>query len=428
MYTDNDWWRKADIPPKDKLPEEPYRTRVRRDYARVLHSPSFRRLEGKTQLFSGDESDFFRNRLTHSLEVAQLAKDIAIKINTNPELIEKGIEINPDICEIAGLVHDLGHPPFGHNGERALDDCMKQYGGFEGNAQTIRILTKLEKKERVDQKVIDDNGEDTRIGLNLTARVIASALKYDNCIEYERTEKCELSKGFYKSEKEIIDTIKSKVLGRKPTKGQVFKTVECQIMDIADDISYSTYDLEDAFKAGFLTPYDLISADEKIIEEIAKKLKKPITTEEIRNTIIETFGAAFALIINNDQKAIKPNDDLYFEKTIQNFINAYQSSKTISSDGYTRNQFSSFLVSMFLDGIEFSYDEKNPSQSKVKLNEKIELKVNVLKHFSYVALINSSKLKISEFRGYDIVQSIFTTLANYNHDGYKLIPEDFQNL
>jgi dGTPase len=112
------------------------------NYARVLHSPAFRRLQNKTQLFPGYESDFFRNRLTHSLEVAQIAKTIAHKLKKEyPEL-----DLEPDVCEIAGLMHDLGHPPFGHNGEMALDECMSQDGGFEGNAQTLRIITRLEKK------------------------------------------------------------------------------------------------------------------------------------------------------------------------------------------------------------------------------------------------------------------------------------------
>ena len=123
------------------------RTEWRRDFARLIHSPSFRRLQGKTQLYPGFESDFFRTRLTHSLEVAQIAKSLAIKINYKLDLEQKHkFRIEPDICEFAGLAHDLGHPPFGHQGERALDECMRDYGGFEGNAQTLRILSRIEKK------------------------------------------------------------------------------------------------------------------------------------------------------------------------------------------------------------------------------------------------------------------------------------------
>jgi len=102
-------------------------------------------LQGKTQLFPILESDFFRNRLTHSLEVAQIAKDIAIHLNNKHDEL-KNDPIDLDVVELAGMMHDLGHPPFGHTGEKALNECMKEHGGFEGNAQTIRIITKLEKK------------------------------------------------------------------------------------------------------------------------------------------------------------------------------------------------------------------------------------------------------------------------------------------
>jgi len=116
-----------------------------RDRARLIHSPSFRRLQGKTQLFAGLESDFFRNRLTHSLEVAQIAKTMARRLNSS-SFAKRPDQLDLDLVEFAGLAHDLGHPPFGHTGEKILDELMRDAGGFEGNAQTLRILTRLEKK------------------------------------------------------------------------------------------------------------------------------------------------------------------------------------------------------------------------------------------------------------------------------------------
>lgn len=101
----------------------------RRDYARLIHSPAFRRLQGKTQLFPGTESDFFRNRLTHSIEVAQIAKGIALNINSRGYFRKN--PINTDLVELAALAHDLGHPPFGHNGEHALDECMRKHGDLK---------------------------------------------------------------------------------------------------------------------------------------------------------------------------------------------------------------------------------------------------------------------------------------------------------
>lgn len=152
---------------------EPYRSPWRQDYARLIHAPCFRRLQGKTQVFPGHESDFYRNRLTHSLEVAQIAKSIAIRLNaTASEFAKPQNKIEPDLVEFAGLAHDLGHPPFGHNGEEALDECMRDHGGFEGNAQSLRIIAHLEKKIRATSEMADDapfDGDfnDLRRGLNL---------------------------------------------------------------------------------------------------------------------------------------------------------------------------------------------------------------------------------------------------------------------
>ncbi|MBX9710448.1 MAG: dNTP triphosphohydrolase [Xanthobacteraceae bacterium] len=143
LYRAGDFERVASVSKSDSF--EPFRSPFRRDIARLIHSPSFRRLQGKTQVFPGNDSDFFRNRLSHSLEVAQVAKSLAIRLNANSAHF-KNYKIDPDLVEFAALAHDLGHPPFGHNGEEALDEMMVNYGGFEGNAQTLHILARIEKK------------------------------------------------------------------------------------------------------------------------------------------------------------------------------------------------------------------------------------------------------------------------------------------
>jgi dGTPase len=190
LYSEDSWHR--DTP---EFHTQPWRSEARRDYARVIHSPSFRRLQGKTQMLPGQESDFFRNRLTHSLEVAQIAESIAYRLNHEDNLFE----IETRVCATAGLVHDLGHPPFGHNGERALDDKMREYGGFEGNAQTLRILSKLEKRGMIPHR--DTSTSDERVGLNLTYRTLASTLKYDKMIPHVRGEEETLVKGYYAEER-----------------------------------------------------------------------------------------------------------------------------------------------------------------------------------------------------------------------------------
>ena len=216
LYSKGD--RSRLLPSGEDKEEEPYRSPWRRDYARLIYSPSFRRLQGKTQVFPGHEFDFFRNRLTHSLEVAQIAKSIAIRLNSiASEFKKKGEALEPEIVEFAGLAHDLGHPPFGHNGEEALDERMRDRGGFEGNAQALRIVAHLEKKSTLrtvdDEMVPFDDHEDLRCGLNLTYRSLASLLKYDVMIPQhsaDRNTPNSVMKGYYGEEAELVEDIKKK--------------------------------------------------------------------------------------------------------------------------------------------------------------------------------------------------------------------------
>ena len=206
------------------------RSEFEHDRARIIHSAAFRRLQGKTQVFGIYEGDFFRTRLTHSLEVAQIAKGIALALGADPDLVEA-------VC----LAHDLGHPPFGHNGERTLHALMRAHGGFEGNAQTLRILTYLEQKHA------------DYAGLNLTYQTLDGVLKYKTCIDSTAIANAPQSpvKGFYTWDRQLVETIV-----QQTGSGQQ-RSVECQILDVADDIAYSVHDLEDSLKAGLLTQADL---------------------------------------------------------------------------------------------------------------------------------------------------------------------------
>lgn len=411
--------------PIDEKIEQEYRNEYRRDYARVLHSPSFRRLEHKTQLFPGYESDFFRNRLTHSLEVAQIAKSLAFKIRAKNEQAVA----EPDVCEIAGLMHDLGHPPFGHNGEHALDQCMIHFGGFEGNAQTLRIICRLEKKE-IDAEngvplLVGSDGKDLRAGLNLTARTIASALKYDKVIPISREKKRNLVKGYYRSEKDVLDRVKTE-LGC--TKAKKFKTIECAIMDLADDIAYSTYDMEDAFKAGFLTPLEMMAVEPSVLEQILVKLEADdivSSIEDCRIGLYEIFNDIWQDEINR-QKEITADDPLYEENTLATMMSIYKHSKHVAAVGYARNKFTSGLVNEFVEGVEYHHNLDNPILSTVCFNSDTKFKVNLLKHFTYVYLINSPRLKVVENRGEEIIGKIFDRLAS--EGGEIFLPKDFQLL
>jgi dGTPase len=200
LYNDRDWERDV----TDSRPDDPWRSPIGRDYGRIIHSASFRRLQGKTQVFPVHESDFFRNRLTHSLEVAQIAEGIAQRLNYSVSELKRD-PISERLCAAAALIHDIGHPPFGHNGERALDDAMRRFGGFEGNAQTLRIVSKLEKKVERDKP----DGGDDGAGLNLTYRLLGAVLKYDREIPRQRGKNAKFVKGYYGSEASLVKRIKA---------------------------------------------------------------------------------------------------------------------------------------------------------------------------------------------------------------------------
>lgn len=422
MYSERDQYRFFEEP-ESELGAEPYRSAWRRDVARLVHSASFRRLQGKTQLFPGHESDFFRTRLSHSMEVAQIAKSIAIRLN-NTSLKDSPFQINEDICEFAGLAHDIGHPPFGHQGEEALDECMRDAGGFEGNAQTLRILTRLEKK-------IPLNGSDNpngRFGLNITSRSLASVLKYDRVIPFKQSSregkwKDRPVKGYYEIDADLVQSIKKNTV--EPDPGTHFKTVECQIMDIADDIAYSTYDLEDGLKANFLEPFDILFAEDEVLEKTAQKVSDrgySYNAHDVRDCLFEIFGEIFEVEISKKLKETLTKE--HFAITLSSA--AYQASKKIASDGYYRTAFSSRRVGQAIRNVSIRIDKNHPSLSEIQLNDDVKVGIEVLKHFIYESQVNSPKLKISEYRGKQIVSEVFDILIN--NDGLPLLPDDIQKM
>ena len=418
--------------------QEPYRSAFRRDYARLVHSPAFRRLQGKTQLFPARESDFFRNRPTHSLEVAQIAKSIAIRINSTHRYF-RSHPIDTDLVETAALAHDLGHPPFGHNGEFALNECMMSAGGFEGNAQTLRILAKLEKRQtrtyqHSDVPVPVMDGKDNRVGLNLTLRTLASVLKYDRPIPIKQNEP-RVVKGYYYTEEGLVTEIKKHVGAEL---GKPFKTVECSIMDVADDIAYSTYDLEDSFKARFLSPLTMMAANDALVENVAARITERLTTFypslEPEQKVCD-IGDVYTILVGTFADAFNVGEDVFTDvahgldtQTAAAVISAQaaDSSEKMASSGYYRTKLTSEFVGSFIRGVKVDLDEKHPALSRVYLDVETFKRVEVLKNFAYQALIMSPMLKVTEHRGKDIVKQIFGAIAG--EDGHLLMPEDFQML
>lgn len=423
LYSPDDFQRRV----PNSTPETTGRSAFRRDYGRLLHSPAFRRLQGKTQLYPGHESDFFRNRLTHSLEVAQIAKGIALSLNDqHPSFQNVDQKIDVDLVEFAALAHDLGHPPFGHNGELALDDCMASHGGFEGNAQTLHILAATEKKvtKNGDDEPFSENGEDQRLGIDATYRSLAAILKYDTPIPSSRKKKPreKVIKGYYESEKDLVTQIKDHV-APSLSEGGKFKTIECHIMDLADDIAYSTYDLEDGLKAGFLNPYmmlDAIGGQEEILKEVTREVNKSCptaTADDVINAIAGLFGLDASG--RNSTKEITPSTG------DPSPLGMYLQLNNINNNGYIRTALTSSLVKRFMSGIKVEVNESYPCLSRVYLDDPILIQVEALKHLNYQVTIMSPRLKLVEYRGYEIVQEIFNALCG--RDGHLLLPQDMRN-
>ncbi|GAB2458737.1 deoxyguanosinetriphosphate triphosphohydrolase [Nocardioides hungaricus] len=247
LYDDAARERLVAEPPKRV--DAPERTAFERDRARLVHAAASRRLADKTQVVGPQSHDFVRNRLTHSLEVAQVARDLS-----------RALGSQPDIAETAALAHDLGHPPFGHNGERVLAEVGEACGGFEGNAQTLRLLTRLE------AKTVDADG--ASVGLNLTRATLDACTKYP----WLRTDAAAGAKfGVYADDLPVFTWMRTGAVGSR-------QCLEAQVMDLADDVAYSVHDVEDGVVAGRV---DLTAIDHAAVWQTVREWYLPDATDDV---------------------------------------------------------------------------------------------------------------------------------------------------
>ena len=251
-----------------KEKETKLRTDFQRDRDRIIHSTAFRRLKHKTQVFVNSSGDHFRTRITHSLEVAQIARTLS-----------KFFNLNEDLCETLSLAHDLGHTPFGHAGEEALNRCMKKFGGFDHNIQTLRIILFLENRYYEFK------------GLNLTFETLDGLLKHNGPIK-------NLNK---------YDKILGKNLFKNKINFFLSPSLEAQVASISDDIAYNSHDLEDGLKSNLFKLEDLkkIPILNKIISNHKKKLKKFSLDLVIRQIIREIINEMVKDIIKTTKRNLK---------------------------------------------------------------------------------------------------------------------------
>ena len=258
------------------------RTDFQRDRDRIIHSTAFRRLKHKTQVFVNTSGDHFRTRITHSLEVAQIARTLS-----------KFFNLNEDLCETLSLAHDLGHTPFGHAGEEALNNCMKKFGGFDHNIQTLRTVLLLE------------NRYYNFKGLNLTLETLDGLLKHNGPIkDLKRYDKI-LGKNYFKDKIKFL---------RSPS-------LEAQIASISDDIAYNSHDLEDGLKSRLFQLRDLekIPILENIVLKHKKKIKFFSIDLVIRQIVRDVINEMVKDIIRTTEKniknyKIKDLNDVYLSK------------------------------------------------------------------------------------------------------------------
>lgn len=376
------------------------------DYSRVVHSASFRRLQGKTQILNLGDSDFYRTRLTHSLEVAQIAGGIARQLEKSfPAHPASALLPDRSTIHAIGCTHDFGHPPFGHGGEVALNYCMRDAGGFEGNGQTLRILGRLETFS-------------ANAGANLTRRTMLGVLKYPVAFSRVRNPAlspalldrpttikvldgaaCKPPKCYHDSEQDIVDWVLEPLSAGDREMFQSFtpqahkhgkplhKSLDCSIMDAADDIAYGVHDLEDAIALDLLSRQKFEAAVQDRCPTFLDALKAKYPGESANDVFAHLVDGLFG-------------------------------------DPSTRKRFIGRLVHHFLTAVEYTerpeFDEPL-LRYRARIREGEREFLDVLQTFVVQEVITSPAVKHLEFKGQGMVVAVFEALQA---DPVHLLPRE----
>lgn len=363
---------------KNSPRENDYRSPFQIDRDRIIHSSEFRRLQGKTQVFLPGEYDFYRTRLTHSIEVAQIGRAIcSYLLSKEKELLNEKYHIDEDLVESISLSHDLGHPPFGHAGERTLNRLMRNFGGFEGNAQTLRMITEIFYRD-----------DDKHRGMNPTRAFVDGILKYKAAYkQFKNPENHFIYDDQLKYIDFIFDGNKRPNNISSPEKLNKFQSIECQIMDWADDTAYAINDIVDSISGGFITMSKLLDFADK-------------------NELLQSQT-----------------------KIVDNMLNWIKTGKYKSKFGA---QIGEFIRSCSLSTRKTFLDTfTNRYKYILEIEEETFEKAQFYKKISANIVFRSSQLHQMEFKGNSMIENLFNLfLNNYvsSVKDIKLLPDFNDNL
>ena len=328
------------------------RNDFQRDRDRIIHSTAFRRLKHKTQVFVNTTGDHFRTRITHSLEVSQIARTLS-----------KFFRLNEDLSESLSLAHDLGHTPFGHAGEEVLNNCMKNFGGFDHNIQTLRIITILE------------NRYYNFKGLNLSIETLDGLIKHNGPLNNVKK----------------LDQILGRNFFKKKINFSLYSSLEAQIASISDDIAYNSHDLEDGLKSNLFELKNLkdIPILNSIISKHSKKLKKHSIDLVIRQIIREVINEMVRDAIITTKKNIKKNK-------IKNLNDVYKSKIPLVSFSQKMMIFDKKIKNFLQKKMYFHKDVNSKTKFGKKVIYKLftEIKKNPKKYINVKKYSNSNIMRI----------------------------------
>ena len=337
-----------------KETENKFRSPFQRDRDRIIHSSSFRRLKHKTQVFVNTEGDHYRTRLTHSMEVSQISRTLS-----------RSLGLNEDLCETLSLSHDMGHTPFGHAGEEVLDKCMKKFGGFNHNIQTLRIVTLLENKYY------------DFLGLNLTIETLDGLIKHNGPLK----------------DINFFNKILEKKIFKEKINFKKYPSLEAQVASISDDIAYNNHDLEDGLRANLFSLNDFSSIPflYKIIKKHKKKEKlyrREVLISQIIRELINLMVIDVIKSTEKNLKKIKP-------KTIKDIYNCNQFIVDFSTD----MKKIIILIKHFLK--ENMYNHKNvlinTNKGKRIIKDLFDYFANNPKEYTNKQNLNKKERAISDF-------------------------------